>query len=219
MIIGPDQIVACPHCEALARYMTLRSGNTFGARVWTDGKQNAPMLPLPPAVVKCHHCAECYWLADARKIGTVNPWGDESVQVDPSWAASPVVQEPSETEYYRALQEGLAANPEQEETLRVLAWWRRNDAFRDGPQGITVSDAHVSGASRENLNVLVRLLDEADENNRLMKAEALRELGEFESANQVLSRVTSAEYAEVVRQLRLLCDARDVCVRELQFGD
>ena len=44
MLPGPNQIVACPHCEALAQYETLTSGNTFGARVWTDGKQIAPML-------------------------------------------------------------------------------------------------------------------------------------------------------------------------------
>jgi hypothetical protein len=198
--------------------MTLTSGNTFGARIWTDGKQIAPMLPSPPIVVKCHHCAECYWLANAKKIGNVDPRGDKSVQVDPSWAAAPEVQEPSEAEYYRALRVGLAANPEQERTLRLLVWWRRNDAFRVAPQGITVNDAELSGTRRENLNVLVRLLDETDESDLLMKAEALRELGEFESATQVLSRVTSAEYAKVVRQLRLLCDAGDVLVRELKPG-
>lgn len=98
MIPGPDQIVACPNCGALAKYMTLTSGNTFGARVWTDGKQVAPMLPRPPAVVKCQQCAECHWLADARKVGTVERWGDEGGQVDPAWTAAPVVQEPAEDE-------------------------------------------------------------------------------------------------------------------------
>lgn len=218
MIPGPDQIVACPSCEALAKYTTLMSGNTFGARVWTDGKQVAPMLPRRPAVVKCLCCAECYWLADAREVGTVQAWGDEGRQVDPAWRAAPVVQEPSEKEYYHALQKGLAADSQQERTLRVLAWWRRNDKFRDARQAEAVSIATASGPGRNNLKHLLRLLDEADENDRLMKAEVLRELGEFDSANQVLSRVTSVEYVTVVHQLRLLCDAGDVSVRELQFG-
>jgi hypothetical protein len=69
MLPGPDQIIACPKCQALAKYMTLRSGNTFGARLWTDGKRAAPMLPLPPEVVKCQHCGECYWLEAADKVG------------------------------------------------------------------------------------------------------------------------------------------------------
>ena len=49
MILGPDQIVACPFCAGLAKYMTLISGNTFGSHVWTDGKQIAPMLPRTPS--------------------------------------------------------------------------------------------------------------------------------------------------------------------------
>jgi hypothetical protein len=44
MLPGPDQIVACPNCQGLEKYGTLVSGNTFAARVWTDGRQVAPML-------------------------------------------------------------------------------------------------------------------------------------------------------------------------------
>lgn len=218
MIPGPEQIVACPYCNALAKYMTLTSGNTFGARVWTDGKQVAPMMPRLPAVVKCHHCAECFWLADAKKVGTVQRWGGEDRQVDPAWTAAQVVQEPTEEEYYEAVRKGLAADLQQEWTLRILSWWRRNDTFPDAPQREADSIGIGSGEWRKNLEALVGLLDEADENDRLMKAEVLRELGEFESAQQVLGRVTSAEYTSVVRQLRLLCEAGDACVRELQFG-
>lgn len=218
MLPGPDKIVACPSCGTFAKYGTLRSGNTFGARVWTDGKQVAPMFPRPPAVVKCHHCAECYWLIDAKEVGVVEPWGDEDMQVNPAWAIAQVVQEPTEEEYYQALQKGLATDSQQERALRVLAWWRRNDAFRDAPQTGVKNIATASGKCRKNLEALVNLFDEADENDRLMKAEMLRELAEFESAKLVLSRVTSAEYASVVHQFRLLCDTGNTTVKELQFN-
>lgn len=217
MIPGPDQIIACPHCSALAKHGTLMSGNTMGAHGWTDGKQIAPMLPRPPAVVLCQQCAQCYWLADAAKIGTVDLWGDRSPQTDPSWTNAPYVQEPGETEYYQALQGDLAANPKEERTLRILAWWRRNSAFRDIPQGTIDDAAIVTGATRDNLNALVELLNDGQADNRLMKAEVLRELGAFEAAIAELDRVTTAEYAKAVLQLRALCEARDVCVRELEF--
>jgi len=55
MMPGPYQIIACPKCKGLQQYRTLASGNTFGTRLWTDGKRIARMLPLPPAVVKCPH--------------------------------------------------------------------------------------------------------------------------------------------------------------------
>lgn len=71
MLPGPDQIIACPSCKGLAKYETLKSGNTFGDRVWTDGKRHAPMLPQPPAVVRCLRCNGMYWLSEAREIGTV----------------------------------------------------------------------------------------------------------------------------------------------------
>ena len=215
---GPDQVIACPKCNGLARYMPLISGNTFGARVWTDGKQVAPMLPRPPAVVKCCHCAEYYWLADAEEIGTVDRWQGEGQQINPAWAEAPEVEEPAEEEYYQALEEGLATNAEQERYLRVLAWWRGNDSFRDTPQEQGQGISRASGPWRTNLEALARLLTGEDDNDRLAKAEVLRELGEFASAKQLLSRVDSPGAATVVHQIRSLCDTGDTCVRELHFS-
>lgn len=215
MIPGPEQVVACPRCEGLAKYLTLVSGNTFGARVWSDGKQIAPMLPRPPGVVKCHHCGECYWLADAKEVGTIPSWGDNKQKVDAAWKAAQKVEEPSEEEYYDALAKGLAVNPQQETDARILAWWRSNDAFRDPGRA---DRTPMAAATRMNLEALARLLEEGDDNNLVMKAEVYRELGEFESARQALNRVKSADFAAVVRQLRTLCDGRDPFVREINFG-
>jgi hypothetical protein len=47
------------------------SGNTSGTRTWTDGKQEAPMLPDRIELAKCHACSAFYWTAQARKIGQV----------------------------------------------------------------------------------------------------------------------------------------------------
>ena len=54
---GPDKVIECPKCKALARVFTLVSGNTFGARRWTDGRMIAPMLPRPPVIAKCGDCS------------------------------------------------------------------------------------------------------------------------------------------------------------------
>jgi hypothetical protein len=218
MLPGPDQIVACPHCKALASYRTLMSGNTFGARVWTDGKQVAPMLSRPPEIAKCGQCGECFWLADAKEIGTVDHGADQGKDVDPAWSSAQSIKEPSEEEYYEALRKGLAADARQERTLRVLAWWPRNDAFRDVTHRESTNVAAASGTWRRNLEALVGLLDEVNDNDRLIQAEVLRELGKFGSSREVLERVTSASCATIVRQLRCLCDAQDTCVRQLQFG-
>lgn len=218
MTLGPDQAIACPNCEALEAYMTLTSGNTIGLRVWTDGKQIAPMLPRPPAVVRCHSCGDCYWLQDAKEADTEWWWLVSDRQDSPARIGAPLVQEPTEQEYYAAILNGLAKNAEQERTLRTLAWWRRNDAFRNSAQRDARGTRSSSGEWRSNLQALLSLLDHG-EDSQIMKAEVLRELGEFDSAQQVLGRVTSAEYIPVVRQLRSLCEAGDTEVRHLQFRD
>ena len=40
--------------------MSLISGNTFGAEIWSDNKQIAPMLPEISYVQKCPHCGKYY---------------------------------------------------------------------------------------------------------------------------------------------------------------
>ena len=217
MIPGPDQIIACPKCKGLGRYMTLVSGNTIGERVWSDGRQIYPMLPRPPAVVKCRHCAGCYWLSDAEEVGTDYGVEGEGEDDNPDWADAGNIEEPTEEEYYDALDKGLARDALQERSLRILAWWRRNDAFRDAAQELPQGDSTVQGACRENLVALVKLLGTDDDVDCLMKVEVLRELGRFESAKEVLSGVDSSNVAAVARQFRVFCDNQDTCVRELHF--
>jgi len=75
------------------------------------------------------------------------------------------------------------------------------------------------GTLRNNLEIVVSLLDEECEENRIMKAEALRELGRFELAKQILSRVSSRSFTSAIRDLQWLCAIGDSYVRELSFSD
>jgi hypothetical protein len=143
------------------------SGNTPGARLWTDGKSVAPMMQRPPAVVKCRHCGECCWLADAQVIGEVERAGlRRRKPVNPEWENAQHVAEPSETKYYEAIEKGLAKNAEEEGERRILAWWRKNDAFRDAPP--SGPGASETGPWRENLETLLPLLNEDTDGVRLM---------------------------------------------------
>lgn len=223
MLPGPDQIVACPLCHTLAKYATLLSGNTFGARVWTDGKQEAPMLPRPPAVVKCASCGGCYWLADAEKIGELDAWGEEPLAADDpmappeGWYAAEYVAEPSEAEYYAAIRSGLAQDPQQERALRIFAWWRSNDLHRDVDEE-QIADPASRSEREENLLALLPLLVGDGDQDHVMRGEVLRELGRWNEADDALRQVTSPELAAAVEQIRSLCHAGDSLVRELDFG-
>lgn len=57
-------------------------------------------------------------MAEAEEVGTASRSHGEGQHLDPAWATSEDVQEPTEGEYYRALEKGLATTAEQE---RILA--------------------------------------------------------------------------------------------------
>jgi hypothetical protein len=217
MKLGPNQIVACPHCGALAHYRTLVSGNTLGAEGWTDGRQYAPMMVEPPAVVKCHACAKCYWLADAEEIGVVERDFRAKEPVPEAWRNAAEVKEPNPDEYLDAIEAGLAKDGAQEKSLRLLAWWRSNDAARGWP--FVREDTPVASPDgvRRNLERMLDLLTDDNDNDRLMRAEVLRELGEFAAAEQALREV-STDLRWVVEQIRSLCAAKDTRVRMLEVG-
>ena len=56
MIPGLPEYIKCPSCGAYQLRGTLMSGNTVGARYYSDGKSIAPMLPEFPVFVRCHEC-------------------------------------------------------------------------------------------------------------------------------------------------------------------
>lgn len=218
MVPGPNQIVACPSCGALAKYGTLASGNTFGARIWTDGRRHYPMLPRAPAVVKCRHCNIVHWLSEARKVGRVELWGKELQAVPSAWRSAENVQEPDEFQYYEALRAGLARTREQERNLRIFAWWRANDAYREIGHVSFETEPKGSPAREENLQALLLLLNESDEGDILMKVEVYRELQAWPQAEALLNRVWTADYSTVSAQIRELCQLHDWMVREVNFG-
>ncbi|MFY0567459.1 ribosomal protein L7/L12 [Archangium lansingense] len=81
MIPGPDYIIGCPSCGEPHRRGSLMSGNTSGARWWSDGKREAPMLPSRPLVVRCRGCSRYFWLSRGEPLGTIAPFHFQPVPV------------------------------------------------------------------------------------------------------------------------------------------
>lgn len=128
------------------------------------------------------------------------------------------VQEPEELEYYEAIRAGLARTPEQERNLRIFAWWRGNDAYREIGGVAVAAEPRSLSARDENLQALLLLLDESDEDDLIMKAEVYRELRAWPQAEALLNRVGTAELSTVSAQIRALCESQDGIVREVNFG-
>ena len=126
MLPGPTVMRKCFACKKVIAQSTIASGNTFGARFWTDGMQDAPMLPDEPWLVKCQHCGELVWIDEQEYVGEVELWGQQEDFKD----ALPYVA-PSAHDYFIFFQKGVF-DSEKERYLRLRAWWAGNDARREG---------------------------------------------------------------------------------------
>ncbi len=218
MIPGPDEVIECPNCKMLARVFTWITGNTVGARRWTDGKMIAPMLPIPPAITRCKGCDGYFWLSDAKVIGEIAPWDLETSESPNKWKTAERVRELSETEYHEAINMGVARSKKQELHLRIRAWWANNDSLRFSSQDPS-KPSHASpvrsAAATANLECLLEQLGTEDPNERIMKAEVARELARFDAAIRILEFNFSSEYAKTASLIRELAQAKNLLVREI----
>lgn len=225
---GPDRYVACPRCDAVARHETMLSGNTFGAVMWSDGREVAPMLPTPPSVVRCGNCAGCYWLRDAQEIGEF--YGFEGEEGFPAECENaPWIEEPDHHEYLQLVRSGSTRNRDDERLLRILAWQKRNDSFRTSPDDFELgppvglakpppSVASVDAEYRENLEALLTLLDGDDEEGQLFRAAVLRMLGRFDEALSIINETQWDELSELAFQMGLWCKRRDPSLRAFELS-
>jgi len=221
LLPGPDLVIACPHCNALARHHTLRSGNTFGAILWSDGKLEAPMLPQFPDVTKCHRCKHFYWVEEAEVKRRIDFFGDTSSEkldvkiedVLKELRGIEPVKPLSIEEYIEAIESGVSSNAKRERYLRIHLWWETNDMIRRDPE------AEVPTKYNEKLqynfaNLLI-LLDEHVPDDKMMKAEILRETGCFEETIQLLDDIPE-KYRQIADKIIEFAKNRDRVVRQVQ---
>ena len=163
------------------------SGNNLGARYWSDGKCDAPMLPDYPAVARCPHCRSVFWVEDTVLLGEEScfsrPPADETAA---PWSDARELDHLDGEGY----EEAIACNSdlERERFLRVRYWHTVNDRYRD-TLASEDSRALMTPQHQANLNALLSLLSEEDPSERIMKAEVFRELGQYRESLWLLSEV------------------------------
>ena len=190
MFAGHDLILTCPHCRALARLPIPEAEEFPGMVTWTDGWQTAPGLERPPRVTRCPACQRTFWIGEAEQLGFLSP-GEKPTGDKAAWGDAPTLPSLDEVGVEQALDEGLASFPDLELELRVLRWWRGNDAFRcaDAPVGHSTSPAAVANMER-----FIEMTADGSEDLLLFRAEAQRHLGRFAEMEETLGGVGCSDY-------------------------
>ena len=202
MLPAPPVIIQTPAGTKVCRHGDLMSGNTFGARLWTDGKFDTPMLPERSALQCVEGSLEIFWVSDAEEIQEM-PWG---ASVEGVANAAP----PGVADYHRALKYGMADTPEREIYIRVRLWWLSNDPVRTG-KGAPETFGRV-----ENLTRIAELLDITEDENRIMLAEIHRELGDFQKAKDLLDHPFRTEIHNATSRIRDLARRESTLVAEIK---
>jgi hypothetical protein len=190
----------CPHCKAHVVQEETVSGNTIGAKLYTDGKLEAKMLPNHPWLVKCPVCSGLFWV-------------DETVEVDTGFDAAKGKKQllaPSEKDLLGFLS-GPGLPKDKEIYLRMRAWWAANDVWRWVPNATPA----FSKDQVQNLHALSAMLDESEPNQRILKAEIARELGRFDECLGLLSHPIDEVYGYAVGFIKKLAEEKLRAVKVL----
>jgi len=198
MLPGPTIIIACPHCGNLAKKDTIISGNTFGATLWSDGKQVAPMLPEFPSFVFCKKCSNLFWVKDAKEVDQINDHYSENDK----YKELETITFPDFLQYYLALN-----IIDDKKYIRIKMLYSFNDYLRNNKESqITPETQKIH---EENLYELIDLFEENDINELIMKAEAYRNLGLFEKSTTLLNQINDPKLSPI----------KDKFLREVQKGN
>jgi len=223
---GPTLIKKCSKCQKLIEEETMMSGNTCGAVFWTDGEYYAPMLPDSPELVKCPNCKALLWLEELEVVvgeekGYHSGFGPFWIEGIDLTTVRPYKM-PNMKDYFRLLKMKID-NDERETYLRLRAWHAGNDRRRESEHGPgkfkkkkDLSPLPFSDAEIKNMKDLTCILDEQDDEERMLKAELVRELGFFNRCISCLAKPLAEDYSLSASLIKGLAEKHDPWVREVK---
>ena len=178
MLPGNPQILTCPYCGRTKEIMSLLSGNTFGAQLWSDNKQIASMLPEISYVQKCPHCKK-YFIRSRQK----------TVYAKSGFSAEQGLLSFAEMkEAFAQLSQEKFRDKREEAAVRMMLHHAYNDYyFRDGSHR-TVAEADKKLFQENALWLIGNFITD-----NVMKAEFYREAGDMEKAKALIEKVTGGD--------------------------
>lgn len=169
---GYSRILVCPKCNGTKSVLNLISGNTFSATYWSDCKNFYPMLPEVSPIQKCQHCGTYYFIHEQRER-----YSKDDYSMDLGLLKFTECKEAIE----QFLHNGI--NKKNEFILRLLVLHRYNDIYyrqnTDESNGLKTPDEEDTIFFKNNIIYLLKLLKN-DKKRLLLRAELLREIGQFD---------------------------------------
>jgi len=209
MIPGPEYVYKCPNCDNFLTKGSLVSGNTFGEKMYSDGKRIAPMLPEFPNLTKCKKCSAIFWLSKLQKLGTY----DEFVDENPTYKNADEAKFLKIEDYFQALNKGIAENNDEELTIRQFICWSYNDRVRNNKAMFIDEEDELKW--EKNTKALMSLLEAEYIDSRILLAELNRNLGNFETCIGIIKDIDNEELSWLKEIFLTECERKNKLVVQL----
>lgn len=202
MLPAPAQLYKCPHCGKIKPMLSLMSGNTFGGELWSDGRAIYPMLPKLSTIQKCCACG---------RYSLLNKWKDTGKTSTNSFGETGDLTYAEAKEAYCELS-ASTKNASDLRDISISFIHTYNDEFsRPRPRSAILEKRNcdtISGTfsspEEDDINLVIDAMTTAiktigdSDNDRLMKAELLRETGRWQEARNILLSISNNELKWIV---------------------
>ncbi len=195
MTPGPANVLSCPFCGGTKEVMSLISGNTFGATVWSDTRRHYPMLPEVSPIQECPHCHKYYFIEQAKQK---HPDDSKSGRRGIGELGNLTFRQLFEA---KKQMEALTLTKMQRWILNHQLFMAYNDCFSREPENMTIppSDDDKEIYDRTIAELLYGI--DQSEDYDLFHAELLRETGRFDEATEILLQHSSEDDRWVVNAM------------------
>ena len=182
MLPANAKIVKCPFCGERKELLNLASGNTFGAKHWSDQKMIAPMLPRVSPVQKCPKCGK-YYLEYKQPYKEGDDWSSERGELSyQQWK-----------EAYEQFKADKSIKRDDMQIIRHHLIMAFNDEYYRYEDNM--AEAREEAFFIEIINDYIAS-NKWNSQNMLFKAELYREAGEMTKCEEVLSQISTKSLKE-----------------------
>lgn len=216
MMFADPLRLACPRCDATVYQRQLWSGNSLGARYYSDRKREAPMLPTFPSFSKCPKCGELFWVRDLKptKDADAPKYGPSESYLDMLDLEDTVrfLEEKNDT-----------GDSELKVRTQLLQLYNDRVRYRVDQRTRAENEAALwkSDADKErwqkNLERIGELTKEIAPDDATFQAEIARELGRFDEAVAILDKAGKTGDPEGDYESRLVAKMREKCAASDPF--
>lgn len=192
MILGRKIVYSCSACGRKVKVGSIESGNNCGAILYSDGMQDAPMLPQYPEETKCKQCGKIFDFNEKTLVKILN----SAFSLEPDCDRATFL----EVDDYK---KKIELNQGDEKQNRLKMWHTANGTYG------SYYRSENNDLYKENCNRLIHILKGSqDLNDKITMAELHRNIGDFDTCVDIISSLNS-ELKWLQNAFLKQCDAKN----------